>query len=249
MLTSTYIHGQGIGEATERRIWEAGGLDWQEFLVRESELPLSSRQRAVLVPLVEQSIERLREEDCGFFARSLAPREHWRAYPQFRERMAFLDIETTGMGMESAITVIGLYDGTKVKSFIKGFNMEEFEDEIAKYDLLVTFFGTGFDLPHIRHRFPGIQMTGLHIDLCPLLRRLSLKGGLKSVEKQLGIARSQETVGLDGWDAVRLWREWEWGSRESLDLLIEYNREDIVNLAALLDYGYNEMRKRCFPYV
>ncbi len=125
--------------------------------------------------------------------------------------------------------------------------MEDFEDEITNYDLLVTFFGTGFDLPCIRRTFPGLKLNGLHIDLCPLFRRLSLTGGLKSIENQLGISRSAKTTGLDGWDAVRLWREWELGSKESLQVLLEYNREDIVNLATLLDYGYREMRKKCFP--
>ena len=247
MLTSTFIHGQGIGEKTERRIWESGGRDWDTFLSRHSELPLSNKQRAILLPLIEQSRKRLQEADSAFFAQTLPSREHWRAYPEFRSSIAFIDIETTGMGFESAITVIGLYDGKEVKSFIKGFNLGEFEDEIAKYDLLVTFFGSGFDLPHIRHKFPNLKLDGLHIDLCHLLHRLGLSGGLKSIEKKLGINRAQETAGLDGWDAVRLWHEWEYGSRAALDLLIAYNREDIVNLATLVEYGYKEMRKRCFP--
>jgi len=247
MLTSTFVHCQGVGERTERLIWEAGARDWETFLGWKKDLPISARQRALLVPLIERSVERLRAGDSSFFAKVMKRGEHWRAYPEFRSKMAFLDIETTGMGFASGITVIGLYDGKEVKSYVKGFNLLEFEREIERYDLLVTFFGSGFDLPHIRHAFPGIRLEMLHIDLCPLLRRLGLAGGLKNVEKALGIRRSEETRGLDGWDAVRLWREWEYGSREALDLLLAYNREDIVNLAPLLHYGYSEMRKRCFP--
>jgi uncharacterized protein len=247
MLSSTYVHCQGIGEKTEREIWAAGGRDWSAFLENEHRMPLTVRQRSALVPVVETSVERLEAGDAAYFGRTMKPREHWRAYPDFGRSMAFVDIETTGMGTASSITVIGLYDGSRVRTYVRGFDLADFEEEISRYDMVVTFFGTGFDLPCIRHAFPGISLPSLHIDLCMVLRRLKLTGGLKRIEKQLGVSRSAETDGLDGWDAVRLWREWESGSREALDLLVAYNREDIVNLAPLLDYAYTEMRKLCFP--
>ena len=59
-----------------------------------------------------------------------------------------------------------------------------------------------------------------------------LKGGLKKVEQKLGIAR--DTAGMDGWMAVRLW--WDYvnnDDKEALDTLLDYNREDVVNLRAL----------------
>jgi len=82
------------------------------------------------------------------------------------------------------------------------------------------------------------------VDLCYLLRRLGLTGGLKHVERQLGISRRPEVKGLDGLDATRLWREYRRGSREALDLLLTYNKEDVVNMEALLAYGCAEMARR-----
>lgn len=149
--------------------------------------------------------------------------------------------------MGAGITVIGLYDGIDMKSFIKGFNLEDFAEEVAKYPLLVTYAGGSFDLPHLRHAFPGVRLDQLHLDLSPTLRRLGYKGGLKRVEKVLGVSRSDGVQGLDGWDAVRLWREWEDGSRAALDTLVEYNRADVVNLKQLAEFAYDGLRRLHLP--
>ena len=110
--------------------------------------------------------------------------------------------------------------------------------------MFVTFFGSCFDLPFLRRRFPSLAFDQLHADLCWALRRLGLTGGLKQIETALHIPRSPETRGLDGWDAVRLWREWEAGSREALALLKRYNEEDVCNLETLLRHAYRELRAR-----
>ncbi len=75
------------------------------------------------------------------------------------------------------------------------------------------------------------------------LRSLGLSGGLKAVEQRVGLQRAPDVAGLDGWDAVRLWRRWESGSRESLDLLVRYNTADIVNLEHLMKLTYRSMRE------
>src|SRR5579862_3437358 len=99
MLESTYIHCPGVGAKTEQRLWRAGAHTWDDFITKGKQLQLSDRQRDLLHPLVAESRDRLVAGDYGWFARHLPLREHWRAYPAFRDRIAFLDIETTG-GME-----------------------------------------------------------------------------------------------------------------------------------------------------
>jgi uncharacterized protein YprB with RNaseH-like and TPR domain len=64
--------------------------------------------------------------------------------------------------------------------------------------------------------------------------RRNLYGGLKAVERQLGIERRLKDV--NGYEAVRLWFRYV----DSFDLgalskLLEYNREDVVNLRLLRD--------------
>jgi uncharacterized protein YprB with RNaseH-like and TPR domain len=78
------------------------------------------------------------------------------------------------------------------------------------------------------------------------LRRLGLSGGLKSIERQVGIQRSRETAGLSGWDAVRLWREWRRGSEEAREVLLRYNAEDVVNMVPLADLAYTGLTQQLF---
>jgi hypothetical protein len=70
------------------------------------------------------------------------------------------------------------------------------------------------------------------LDLLRECRRAGLKGGLKQLEERFGIARN--TRGMGGWDALRLWARYEnEGDREALQVLLEYNREDVMNLIQL----------------
>ena len=60
----------------------------------------------------------------------------------------------------------------------------------------------------------------------------NLYGGLKKVEAQLGICR--EVKGVNGLEAVRLW--WQYrkaNDAQALKTLLDYNREDLVNLKTL----------------
>lgn len=259
MLTRTFVHLPGVGYATEAKWWREGIMDWAAFLERaqrpsssapEASLPARSRVRErggsgtrpyAAVELIRQSTERLAAGDHRYFARVLARRDHWRAVPEFAGRIAFLDIETTGGVEGDDITVIGLADEQSIRAFVKGQNLELFPEALAPYALLVTFFGTGFDLPMLTRRFPDLVFDQLHVDLCYALRRLGYSGGLKRIEAELGLARSPRTRGLSGWDAVRLWRDYCYGSREALSLLLEYNRQDVLNMRALLDFAYERL--------
>lgn len=248
MLSGSFIHIPGVGPITERRIWQRGLHSWADFLRDPAAAGLSARATDRVAEAVAASLSRLQEEDCAYFAAALPRPQHWRAYPEFAHRVAFLDIETTGLEQDDDVTLIGVYDGRTVRTYVKGEDLQQFADDIGEYRLIVTFFGAAFDLPVLRRRFPGVQFHQLHVDLCHALRRLGLGGGLKHIEAKLGIARSPETKGLDGWDAVRLWREWEAGSRHALELLKRYNAEDVVNLETLMQYAYRELRSRSgFP--
>lgn len=244
MLEATFIHAPTIGRTTELRLWHEGVADWNRLLsLSPSELPLTETQYAAIAPVAEESLKRLDAEDFEWFTKRLAPAEHWRAVPSFGHRLAFVDIETTG-GMDADdITLIGVFDGRTMRQFVKGENLEEFPDSIEDAALLVTFFGTGFDLPFIKRRFPHLKMPQLHVDLCYLLRRLGYRGGLKKIEAQLGVGRTSETRGLGGMDAVRLWFEYQRGNLHSRDVLMQYNAEDVRNMSELLTIGFKKMER------
>jgi len=83
--------------------------------------------------------------------------------------------------------------------------------------------------------------TGLNVDLKQVVEhrdlmydcwKHNLKGGLKAVERRLGINRKVPEI--DGYMAVRLWwRYYNDDDRESLDKLLLYNKQDVVNLRTL----------------
>ncbi|WP_406662626.1 ribonuclease H-like domain-containing protein [Methanolobus sp. ZRKC3] len=236
MLTSTYIHMPKIGATVEKRIWSSGIRTWDDFLERKDELCIPRSKMELILPGIEDSKEHLMSRDFEFFAHSLPKAEHWRAFREFSDKVAYVDIETTGLSPASShITVIGIYDGKDAKTYVRGVDLDDVVEEFEKYDFLVTFNGARFDLPFIKREFPQIEFNQLHADLMYPLRRISLTGGLKMIEVELGITRSEDTVGISGFDAVRLWNQYERGDQEALELLLEYNREDIVNLETIID--------------
>ncbi len=243
MLESTFIHCPGIGAKSERKLWQAGARNWSELIARQETLRLSRLQRECLVPLVEESIVRLSERDYRWFARAIPQREHWRAYPSFGSRIGYLDIETNGGLDASSLTVAGLYDGYRLRQFVRGDNLHEFPEYMEQFTMLVTFFGTGFDLPFLRRAF-HMEFPQLHVDLCFVLKRLGYSGGLKQVEKRFGLKRSDEIDGMSGAGAVQLWYDYRRGNDDALRVLLDYNAQDVLNLEVLLDAAFPRMLEK-----
>ncbi|MCD4816790.1 MAG: ribonuclease H-like domain-containing protein [Methanosarcinales archaeon] len=77
-------------------------------------------------------------------------------------------------------------------------------------------------------------------------RRLGLTRGLKRIETQLGLSRSDETTGLSGFDAVRLWYRYKRGSQAALDKLVRYNIEDIQNLETIIEMLYASLMENTY---
>jgi len=244
MLTATFLHAQGVGETTERRLWENGFTSWESVLAASpSELPLTEAQKRLLIPTLERSVTAIETEDWRYFAEVLPAGQQWRAAPALMDRIGFLDIETNGGTGPDAVTIVGVYDGEASRIYVEGQDLDEFAADSERYSLWVTFFGTGFDLPMLRRRFPNVPFDQLHIDLCPALRRLGYRGGLKSIERQLGIDRADEIAGMTGMDAVYLWKSWcTRNNRSALNKLIAYNRADVENLSLLLAFAYQKLK-------
>jgi uncharacterized protein YprB with RNaseH-like and TPR domain len=112
----------------------------------------------------------------------------------------------------------------------------------------VTFFGLVFDVPYLCAKCPGLRFPTLHFDLCFAGRRLTLRGGLKHIEQEMGIDRNTPIRGLDGLDAVRLWFQWRRGDTIARDILMSYNRAGTENLVLLADRFYKDMMSRFRPF-
>lgn len=145
---------------------------------------------------------------------------------------AYLDIETDRKGN---ICVIGVY--IEKYGFMqlsgKGITADKFSEIINLGDTIVTFNGDNFDLPQIK-KYLDIDLKQTHksIDLLKIKRKLGIKGGLKELEKMFGIKR--KTEGINGYNAMTLWEIYvKKGRLDALNLLLEYNREDVLNLIPL----------------
>lgn len=242
MLERTFVHIQGIGPKTENLLWRRGIETWDRFLKRSETVFSEQRDNFVHEELVNSLVHL---NDIRFFEERLASAELWRLYENFREKVVFLDIETNGgcQGFEE-ITMIGIYDGQKAETFLNGSNLYEFEMAIASFDLLVTYNGASFDVPCIRRSFPGITLPPAHIDLRPLLGKLGYRGGLKGIERQIGLVRDPSIAHMNGYDAVKLWCSYQAGDITSLDLLRRYNRADTVNLKPLMEMALEKMKEQ-----
>lgn len=150
-------------------------------------------------------------------------------------KKAYLDIETDD---EMIPTVVGIYlsHTDEFKQFIRpNINADELYRVFEKVDAVVTYNGEKFDLEVLRKKI-GLKLPEHieSIDLMFLCWDSGLYGGLKKVEKKLGIKREEDVESFSGLDAIRLWYEYDCqGSKPSLRLLSLYNREDVMNLIAL----------------
>jgi len=238
VLKNTFVHIPGIGPKRERRLWAAGIHSWHHVAEAEA-LPTSPARAASLRRHAAESIARLHAGDAAYFHAALPSAEQWRLFPAFSRSVAYLDIETTGMGGPGDyITAITIYDGAEIRNYVQGDNLFDFRDDIDAYDLLVTYNGKCFDVPFIRAYF-GHPMRHAHIDLRYVLASLGVTGGLKGCEKHFGIDR-MELDGVDGYFAVLLW--WDFhnnGNARALETLLAYNTLDVVNLETLMVLAYN----------
>lgn len=235
MLRHTFIHLPGIGVHRERGLWARGILDWDRFLeaAQGGMLPKPLRQSAV--PLLVQSVDACAGGDARFFRDLLPHGETWRLYPAFADRTLFLDIETTGLSYHyDDVTMIGTLGGGKPALFVHGVNLDQFPSYVAQFPLLVTFNGSQFDLPFLRAYFPDARLDQAHIDLRFVLGSLGYRGGLKAVERTLGVSRDPMIQGVDGLEAVWLWQRYQRGDQAALLKLAHYNLTDVVNLVELL---------------
>jgi uncharacterized protein len=246
MLKRTFIHLPGVGPRREGHLWHQGVETWEDFLAAEWVHGLSRERLCSLQEDLQDSVAHL--DEPAYFAPRLPANEHWRLFRTCRPRVGYLDIETTGTFWPGLlVTVVGLYDGVSMRQFVQGFNLQEFPRALEDFDLLVTFNGTQFDLPVLRAYFMDLALPPLHVDLRFLLARLGYKGGLKKIEPRFGIHRPDEVNGMDGYMAVILWQRYQRGDRTSLDLLLKYNQEDVINLEVLMERAFEMQQERLLP--
>jgi len=228
-----------VGPFLESSLWSGGISTWDDFPAAPH-VALSPKLDARVRAAIARARAALAAGDAETLAAMVPRAERWRLYAAFAADAAFLDVETDG----EALTAIGFLDRSGPRVLVAGRDLDAFPEAAARWKLLVTFNGLAFDVPVLRRAFPGWRPPRAHVDLCHVWRRLGHRGGLKLLEAETGVGRPAHLGGLDGRDAVRLWRAHRAGEAGALRLLADYNLHDAVNLRTLMDLAYNRMIER-----
>ncbi len=233
---------RGVGGQTQKNLSGLGVKDWRMYLEMRNVIKIPVSKLACIDNQIHAWMEALETQDAGFFAKHLAGSEHWMLYEEFGQCVRYLDIETSGLRAgRDDVTVVGVFDGRVFHSLVRdrGLSTQSLQRALDGCKLLVTFFGSVFDVPVLRRAFPNVDFDLPHFDLCFAARKLGLRGGLKVIEKMVGIERQADICRLDGLEAVRLWQRYQsLGDKEALERLVEYNRADTVNLERLARIVY-----------
>jgi len=247
MIRNSFIILDRVGLAKERQIWQQDIGCWDAFIKTNNIRGIGAKSKYYYDKQLINAKRALFSFDSTHFNQMGV--ESWRLYEFFGDDAVFLDIEVTGVGRYDDITMIGLYDGLDTKIMIRGINLDlhALALHLKQYKLIVTFNGKVFDIPFLKKRYPTLVPDIPVIDLRHICRRIGLAGGLKTIEKQIGIKRSDIIEKFYGGDPYRLYRIWRaTGDEYYLKLLIEYNEQDVVSLKKLMDQTYRRLLQKTY---
>ena len=226
---------------TEQKLWREGIETWDDLEAARSETADLFGRRTPLLEAIDASRKALEAGDTAFFAERLPPRDHYRIATSFPTQTVFLDIETTGLSLYyDTITLVGCARGDQYACHVMGTgddNHNPAVDLIEGAKCIVSFNGTLFDLKFLSKYVPSLQFPAAHVDLRYLVRRVSLAGGQKEVEKTLGVERPDGVDDIDGAQAVLLWYEYVSGNIEAGRRLVHYNHADVEGMKPILDHA------------
>jgi hypothetical protein len=243
MVRGALLHLPGIGRVRAARLRALGVTEWGALGPQPpAGLRLGPASWAAVLEHVARCDQAVAAGDIAFLARALRGPDLWRLLAAYGERAAFVDIETDGLHHGARITVIACLWQGRLQTFVQGENLDDFLDLLQQVELVATFNGASFDVPMIRNGFHIPELPCAHVDLRWVCYHAGWRGGLKTVESQLGLRRPPDLVGVDGAQAVELWTCWErQRSRPHRDLLVRYCAADAVALRGVA----GALLKRC----
>lgn len=240
-----------ISTELERSIWSQDIKSWDDFLNASKIKGISSARKLYYDRRLKEARKELYSFNSSYFIGLLPKPEMWRLYDFFMEDAVFLDIETTGFDKNADIIMIGLYDGISTKILFRHHlhdaNLDYLKEELSRYKLLVTFNGSSFDVPFIKKRYPDLLPEMPHFDVRSIAKKAGLPGGLKEIEKSIGIRREPVIEKFNGGDVSALWRMYKaTGDEYYLDLLIKYNEDDMINLKKVAGHAVKKLKEMTF---
>jgi uncharacterized protein len=168
-------------------------------------------------------------------------------YERDKKNSLCLDIETDGI--KGPITLVGLYnpnEGTiNHKYFLRGQNLNKgnLKEAFRNCKMLVTYNGEEWDVPRIKRGFRDVVPDVPIIDLMKISNGLGIRTSLKVMENTFNIDR-MDSYSKKRHIATKLWRRWrDKQNKDALAKLIEYNKQDTINLYPLAEELVGMIRK------
>jgi len=245
VIRRTFVILPSVGSGREAALWRSGILDWSDFMSADKVPGISAARKSVMDSRLEQADRFLSSGRTDIFTAMLPTVEHWRLFQRFRDDVAYLDIETDGCHSSSKVTVVGVMRGGEMTHLVQGRDLsgESVSQALDGAKLLVTFNGSSFDLPMLERSYPMSVPRVPHYDLRHACRRAGWTGGLKSIERQMGIGRAREVEYVTGEEAVYLWKAYQrTGRANPLRILLQYNEEDVRNMEPIAHRTYDVLR-------
>jgi uncharacterized protein len=231
----TFLMLHGIGPGAEAKIKASGLSNWNLALEYPDQLPLKGEKKMAFINELERFREHFLTERLRPLVAALPTKEHWRILADFREKASYFDIETDGLSIyESEPTVICCHHRGQMLTFIRGQNLDDFCNILPEIELMVSFNGASFDVPFVQNYFDMPTFPCPHVDLRWICHHKGLKGGLKQIERDIGLVREEGVEGVDGMEAVYLWQRYQRrGDVASLKRLVHYCQADVFGLVEL----------------
>lgn len=239
MLEHSFLHLPGIGETTERKLWDQGVRSWSDLEVSLGDVFGKKKASSVAIAL-EESRSAYESGEFRYFAERMKGAHMWRLLPLCADSVAFLDIETTGLGfppMSHSTTIAVLFNGEIIVEHDHERKRELLDRLEREAKMIVTFNGACFDLPFLRAEY-DLPLQIPHLDLRIWFGRHAIKGGLKAIQRAFPQVHQRSSMDIDGFDAVRLWRMHKRGVPRALETLMTYNAEDSLVLEPLMYLAY-----------
>lgn len=182
----------------------------------------------------------------------------------FTEQSLFFDIETTGFSAKyETVYLIGYATRSHLKIHVTQLFAESLEDEPAiltsfmnvleSSPTLISFNGTGFDLPFLKHRCAKYEIADhfgscASLDLMRSIRKISHFIQLpdcrqKTAEAFLGLHRDDL---YSGGELIPVYKNYvKTKDSDALNLLLLHNYEDVVHMSDLLPLLSYSMLTSC----
>lgn len=238
-----YFHIKHITPLIEKQLQLENPNSWDELLESILKCELTDFKKNKITLQIEETKSAIKNKDWNYFQTKIENKEHFK-FLDLTQNIGYIDIETTGLSkFHHEITTIGIYDGNSSKVYVQGIDLEDSIEQLKQFDIIVTFNGKQFDIPFIEHNF-NTKINALHLDLRFMLKEFNLTGGLKRIERELGLTRDEEIQDIDGFEAIRLWKRYKnYNDNQALEKLKKYNIEDIENLEILLNWYISNKSK------